>query len=427
MFADRFARPLRPPSARTTSRAAMLTALAGLLVAPSAAAGPLETIASFDGANGASPYAGLAFDAAGNLYGTTSGGGAGGYGTVFEIAAGSGTLTTLASFNSTNGSDPRAGLVLDAAGNLYGTTYYGGAGGYGTVFEIARGSGTLTTLASFNYNNGANPYSGLTFDAAGNLYGTTSNGGAHGEGTVFELARGSGTPTTLVSFNGTNGSSPEAGLTADAAGNLYGTTFGGGAGGYGTVFKVAAGSGTLTTLASFSSYDGAYPQGRLIRDAAGNLYGTTYNGGGPGYYGTVFEIAAGSSTITNLASFDRSNGADPLAGLTADAAGNLYGTTSFAGPGGHGTVFELAAGSGTLTTLASFDGTNGSSPLSDLTFDAAGNLYGTTAFGGAHGEGTVFELAGIARIPEPSSLLLLGIGAAAIAARAIRRRRAPDQ
>ncbi|MBV8235777.1 MAG: hypothetical protein JO075_08755, partial [Acidimicrobiia bacterium] len=167
--------------------------------------------------------------------------------------------SNLASFNGATGSGPRAGLIMDAQGNLYGTTDGGGANGHGTVFELAAGSGTITTLASFNGANGAYPEAGLIMDAQGNLYGTTSNGGATNSGTVFELAAGSGTITTLASFNGANGAYPEAGLTLDAQGNLYGTTYGGGANGHGTVFELAAGSGTIATLASFNGATGAYP------------------------------------------------------------------------------------------------------------------------------------------------------------------------
>ena len=148
---------------------------------------------------------------------------------MFELAQGSGTITTLASFNGTNGANPYAGLIEDSSGNLFGTAYQGGASGYGTVFELAQGSGTITTLASFNGTNGANPYAGLIKDSSGNLYGTANRGGTNGYGTVFELAHGSGTITTLASFNGTNGLNPVAGLIEDSSGNLFGTPPQGGA------------------------------------------------------------------------------------------------------------------------------------------------------------------------------------------------------
>jgi len=208
--------------------------------------------------------------------------------------------------------------------------------------------------------------------------------------------------SNLASFNGATGSGPRAGLIMDAQGNLYGTTDGGGANGHGTVFELAAGSGTITTLASFNGANGAYPEAGLIMDAQGNLYGTTSNGGAFDDNGTVFELAAGSGTITTLASFNGANGHTPRAGLIMDAQGNLYGTTAMApGAPGRGTVFELAAGSGTITTLASFNGANGVNPEAGLILDAQGNLYGTTYFGGAFGQGTVFELSPVPVAPPP--------------------------
>jgi uncharacterized repeat protein (TIGR03803 family) len=356
--------------------------------------GTITALASFSGTDGSTPMAGLLMDGAGNLYGTTEGGGdANGDGTVFEVGKGSGTITTLASFDGTNGSEAYAALVMDAAGNLYGTTYSDDNDGDGTVFEVGKGSGTITTLASFSSTSGSNPYAGLIISAAGNLYGTTYSGGANGGGTVFEVVKGSGTITTLASFNGTNGSNTQAGLIMDAGGNLYGTTFGGGAYGDGTVFEVASGSGTITTLALFNGANGFNPIGNLVMDVGGNLYGTTYSGGAYGD-GTVFEVASGSGTITTLASFNGANGSNPCAGLIMDSHGNLYGTASGASdPSDDGIVFEVAKGSGTITTLASFNGTDGSTPMAELVMDAAGNLYGTTECGGdANGDGTVFEV-----------------------------------
>jgi uncharacterized repeat protein (TIGR03803 family) len=234
-------------------------------------------------------------------------------------------------------------------------------------------------------------------DGSGSLYGTTLQGGASGDGTVFELAKGSGTITTLASFNGTNGAYPHAGLITDGSGNLYGTAFNGGAG-RGTVFELAKGSGTITPLASFKSTDGKNPDGALIMDSRGNLYGTTVAGGASSV-GTVFELAKGSGTITTLASFNGTNGANPYAGLIMDKSGNLYGTSPLGGPAwnghtnfGYGTVFELAKGSGTITTLASFKGPDGEKPFGALIMDSRGNLFSTTSTGGASGVGTVFEL-----------------------------------
>jgi hypothetical protein len=358
----------------------------------------------FDGSH---PQAALIADANGNLFGTTFAGGAGAYGgvyagggTVFEIVKTAGgyasTPTTLVSFcslgmlpNCADGSHPQAGLIADANGNLFGTTFAGGASGGGTVFEIVKtASGyasTPTTLVSFcslpNCADGGGPVAGLIADANGNLFGTTEGGGAYGlngVGTVFEVVKtASGyasTPTILVSFcfGCPDGASPFAGLIADANGNLFGTTQYGGAGAYGgyggrgTVFeivKTASGyASTPTTLVSFCSLpncaDGSFPSAGLIADANGNLFGATYQGGasaggGAAGRGTVFEIvktASGyASTPTTLVSFcslpNCADGANPVAGLIADANGNLFGTTEEGGASGGGTVFEIT-GSG---------------------------------------------------------------------------------
>ena len=254
----------------------------------------LSTLVSFNGTNGANPYASLITDAAGNLYGTTIHGGINNIGTVFKVANDANhTLSTLTSFNGTNLAGPFAGLIADAAGNLYSTTINGGSGLYGTVFEVANDTNhTLSTLASFNLTNGAGPYAGLISDTAGNLYGTTNGGGASKSGTVFKVTNDANhTLSTLATFNGTNGAAPWDSLISDAAGDLYGTTQTGGVSNRGTVFEVANdASHTLTTLVSFNRTNGQYPYGGLIADSAGNLYGTTSSGGANGY-GTVFELS----------------------------------------------------------------------------------------------------------------------------------------
>ena len=213
-------------------------------------------------------------DGSGNIYGTAFGGGnANDDGTVFEIKAGAGTVTTLATFNGSDGSEPYGGLVMDVASNLYGTTLYGGEYGDGVLYEIAKGSGAVTTLASFNGSNGSTPAGELLLQG-GNLYGTTFYGGPFASGTVFEYELGSDTLITLASFDGNNGADPAAGLIMDGSGNLYGTTSEWGVYGVGTVFEVKADSGVITTLASFNGVDGAYPFSTLLMDGSGNLYGT---------------------------------------------------------------------------------------------------------------------------------------------------------
>ena len=371
-------------------------------VLPEEAAPVLTTLATFNVANGANPSGSLIADAAGNLYGTTGSGGVVGAGTVFKIAAGSYALTTLASFEAnTNGGNPSGTLSMDTAGNLYGTTAISGPGNFGTVFKVTAGIHTLTNLATFNDINGSFPESGVIADAAGNLYGTTKDGGANGlgDGTVFKVAAGTHALTTLATFSRTtNGKYPN-GLTADRAGNLYGTTMQGGANGFGTVFQVAASTHALTTLASFNGTNGSSPLAGVLSDANGNLYGTTVSGGIMNS-GTVFQVAAGTHTLTTLASFsDGANGRFSQSSLIADAVGNLYGTTVLGGAGNGGTVFKVAAGTHAITTLATFDNVNGVGPQGGLLADAAGNLYGSTGNGGSNNNGTVFKLTGTGFVP----------------------------
>ncbi|HEY2586373.1 MAG TPA: choice-of-anchor tandem repeat GloVer-containing protein, partial [Tepidisphaeraceae bacterium] len=251
----------------------------------------LNQLGSFGiNATGVDPASTLVADSAGNLYGTASAGGPYGQGTIFEIAHGSNAITTLASFNGTNGSTPWGTLAIDPSGNLYGATTVGGPypNSNGTVFELAQGSNVVTTLAAFNGAYKLAPFGGVTLDSSGNLF-WTAQGGNNGDGAVFELAKGSPFPT-MVDFIGANGAYPYAGITCDASGNVYGTTTGGGAYGYGTVFEIASGSNTITTIASFNSW--SQPEAALTLDPSGDLLGTTHNGGTFGL-GTVFEIAKG--------------------------------------------------------------------------------------------------------------------------------------
>jgi uncharacterized repeat protein (TIGR03803 family) len=303
-------------------------------------------------------------------------------------------------------------LIRDAAGNLYGTTYAGGAGGWGTVFKLDV-RGTETVLYGFTGNaDGGDPSPGLVPDNAGNFYGTTRVGGAYGYGTVFRVSE-NGKETVLHSFGkGTDGYLPLAGLVMDSAGNLYGTTVSGGFGeqnGYGTVFKLSK-SGKETVLHRFTGNgDGGNPwTATLILDDEGNLYGTTSVGGtGPclGGCGTVFKMSKqGHETVLHSFAGNFTDGIAPLAGVVRDAKGNLYGTTSGNGPNGNGIVFKVTKG-GMETVLYSFtgafNGDDGASPYSGLVRDKAGNLYGATYYGGLNqcddgngvaGCGTIFRL-----------------------------------
>jgi uncharacterized repeat protein (TIGR03803 family) len=284
----------------------------------------------------------VTLDAQGNLFGTATDIGAHNVGTVWELAQGSGTITALASFDTINGGGPQAGVTLDANGNLFGTTIGGGTNGTGTVWELAKGSNTIMALASFNLPS-QSVSGGVTFDANGNLFGTTGSGGANNQGTVWELANGSHSITTLASFNGTNGNLPRAGVTFDANGNLFGTAYNGGANGFGTVWELARGSSTITALDSFNNTNGQHPLGSVTFDAKGNLFGTAFLGGANSL-GTVWELAKGSGAITALGSFDLTTGSDPKAGVTFDSNGNLFGTASGGPSGGYGTVWEFQTG-----------------------------------------------------------------------------------
>jgi len=364
----------------------------------------------------------LTEDAAGNLYGTTEGGGTYGHGTVFELSK-TGKETVLHSFagDPTDGANPGGTLIWDSAGNLYGTTSGGGtAGGFGTVFKMDK-TGKETLLYSFTGgSDGAAPAAGLVMDRKGNLYGTTVGGGDltcdnfgyYGCGTVFRLDT-TGKETVLHGFTGpsADGVYPEGGLVRDSAGNLYGTTSVGGASNFGIVFKVTA-TGKETVLHSFAGYptDGANPYAGLVRDSAGNLYGTTNQGGTSGV-GTVFKLtAAGKETVLHSFVGYPTDGLYPDAGLVRDSGGNLYGTTDEGGSPGAtcsaaapcGTVFKLgrhSSGQWEVALLHSFKaGTDGAWPLNgNLILSADGNMYGVTFYGGGtgcsgFGCGTVFGL-----------------------------------
>jgi uncharacterized repeat protein (TIGR03803 family) len=375
-----------------------------LLCLATAIASPAQTftsLVSFDGTNGVKPlYTPLVQGTDGNLYGTTADGGANNGGTVFKITP-TGTLTTVYSFCAqtacTDGALPYAGLVLGTDGSFYGTTGYGGANNCGTVFSITPG-GTLTTLHSFDGTDGANPYAGLVLATNGNFYGTTSEGGAStacsfGCGTVFRITSG-GRLTTLHSFDGADGAVPSGALVQATNGDFYGTTFYGGAGCNGTAFSITPG-GTLTTLHSFEGTDGANPAAALVQATNGDFYGTT-NFGGFDENGTVFSITTGG-TFTTLHRFDYTDGAYPVDALVQATNGTFYGTTSEGGAStacsfGCGTVFSITYG-GRLTTLHSFDGTDGGGPTGALVQATSGTFYGTTAYDGADSDGTVFSLA----------------------------------
>jgi uncharacterized repeat protein (TIGR03803 family) len=364
----------------------------------------LTTVASFSSSQQAD-VGGLTMDSHGNLYGTTSAGGDGtglGDSTVFEIANGSKKVTTLASFNNFLGYGIN-NVVVDGQGNVFGSiTQEGVQNSDGRVFEIARGSKEVTTVAQFNGTNGEFP-SALTIDNQGNLYGTTNVGYADSGNTVngataFEIAKGSNAVTTLTTFNNTgsarNGMMVTApnGVVVDGQGDLFGTNANGAPQAASTVYEIAKGSNTVNTLAAFGPDSAGVSNVTL--DSQGNLFGTTEYGG-PLNDGTVFEIPKGSNTVNLFARFNKNNGANPNpnVGLVMDSQGNLYGTTLNGGTNNDGTIFEITPGSNLITTLASFSGTGiNASTVSDLMLDGKGDLYGTTNRGGKNGGGTVFKL-----------------------------------
>jgi uncharacterized repeat protein (TIGR03803 family) len=362
-------------------------------------AGQETVLFAFNGANGSHPGAGVIRDSEGNLYGTAQGGGAGGGGVVYKLD--NAGQTVLYSFPQVS-ARPSYGVIGDSDGNLYGTAEYGGTGGQGVVYKVDA-TGQYTVLYSFTGEaDGGTPSSGVIRDSGGDLYGTTSLGGQANAGVVYKLDP-AGQETVLYSFTGgTDGANPQAGVILDPAGNLYGTTFAGGAAGKGVVFKVNA-AGDDTVLYSFTGgTDGASPVAGVIRDSAGNLYGTTVSGGlsGACVYGcgVVYKLdAAGNQIVLHTFGETDTDGIEPYAGVVRDSAGNLYGTTYYGGPAYPypGVVYKLNA-AGEETILYTFTGgADGGNPFAGVTLDSAGNLYGTTTAGGiatVGGLGVVYEL-----------------------------------
>jgi uncharacterized repeat protein (TIGR03803 family) len=397
-------------------------ALASLLAGTGAHAQTLTTLYSFGLGDGIGPQAGLVADGSGNLFGTGTFGGSFGLGTIFRIGADGSGFSVLRSFDGFDGWFPFAGLIADGSGNLFGTTAFGG--GNGNIFRIGADGSGFITLHSFSGTDGALPWASLLADGSGNLFGTTGFGGASNAGTIFRIgADGSGF-VTLHSFSGTDGADPYAGLVADGSGNLFGTTRVGGAGNAGTVFRIGADGSGFTTLHSFSGTDGAELYAGLIADGSGNLFGTTRFGGASDA-GSIFRIGTDGFGFTTLYSFSGPDGAQPYAGLIADARGNLFGTTASGGASGVGTVFRIGADGSGFTLLHSFSGPDGRNPRGGLIADAEGNLFGTTETGGFLSSGTVFRLSGAGFVvPEPGTwaMMIAGFGLVGAGLRVRRRR-----
>jgi uncharacterized repeat protein (TIGR03803 family) len=387
-----------------------------------------KTLYTFPGgSHGYDPQGGIVSDSDGNLYGTTYYGGTYGWGTVFELKHSNKGWPQEVIYNFTGSSDgfyPTGNLLIDKAGNLYGTTSYGGSGtgcqrgAYecgGTVFELARSGGIWKHSVLYNFcstsgcGDGGGP-SGLVFDKAGNLYGTTGGGGTgcspDGCGTVYKLSPSNGggwAETVLYAFDQNNGGgfSPGSGVALDDAGNIYGTTFSGGTSNYfGVVYELkhAKYRWNESILYSFTGNGDGDPNGGLVRDNSGNIYGTTIWGTGcQNGCGTVFELTRSHGHwVEKVFFFDGTNGEYPIAGLIRDSKGSLYGATLFGGTNNAGVVFKLHHDKAwKVTVLHSFSGKrDGANPEAGLLFGPEGTLYGTTSslYDSQYG-GTVFQIA----------------------------------
>lgn len=383
-----------------------------------AAVGPpanYQTIVDFEGEfeSAGGPFAGVTFGPDGNLYGSLT------RGPIFEVTLGTNDIVPIVQ------QPTLAKVTFDSSGNLYGTSGNSfipvgmGEYGLGQIFRVDAGSTTLATFASFDGNNGASPFlGGVIFDTAGNLYGATSSGGVNNLGAVYEVAAGSNTITLLASFDGSNGAGPSA-LVMDSAGNLFGTTVTGGPNDSATLFEIVAGTHDIVTLQTFGGANGTQPGTTLTLDDQGNLYGTTLTGGVSGG-GTIFKFAT-DHTFTTLFSFSGTDGNQPFGGVLVDKAGNIFGTTNQGGLYHNGTLFRLSTDN-TLTTLVNFNREFGASPLGDLIADKSGNIFGTTYEGGANDNGTVFKLSDTGFvIPETSSFVLVTFGLTALAIPCVKR------
>jgi len=365
-----------------------------------------QVLYNFSGGDGSHSHTALTYHA-GALYGATASGGRFNAGEIFKLQQTTSGLVETVLYSFTGGADgdgPFCDLIFDSAGNIYGDTSFGGTNGGGVVYRLTPSGTGYTQSVLYSFSGGSD--GGLPFqngkllrDATGNLYGTASTGGVNNAGLVFKLTPSPNQWTETVLYNftgGVDGGSPNAALVAQGT-SLYGVTFAGGASGNGTVFQLTPSKGvwTETVLYNFAGgSDGANPEGGVIFDQAGDIYGTTYAGGSPGY-GTVYKLTHSVSGWTENVIYafgSGSDGANPVAFLIIDKTGNLYGTTSgsFSGlPAGYGTVFRLsAAKSGWReTVLHSFTGgVDGGNPFDSLLL-LGGNLYGTARDGGSSGFG----------------------------------------
>jgi uncharacterized repeat protein (TIGR03803 family) len=367
----------------------------------------LNTLAHFDGTNGAAPNSELVLANDGKFYGTTTLGGQYDSGVLFQMSS-TGTVSAMVVFDSTNGANPNAALAVGQDGLLYGSTFNGGTNiNGGTLFQFNT-NGTLTTLANFNgvsSTDGKRPRAALTADADGAFYGSTYQGGS-GYGVLFRFYT-NGDVVTLTNFSNTNGAFPRVALTWGNDGQLYGVTSLGGTYNLGTAFCLAT-NGALQTLVMFNGTNGAVPNAALTLGNDGLLYGLTSQGGAYNL-GTVFSLAT-NGALTTLVNFRGPNGAAPNSALALGNDGYFYGMTTQGGNTnlngglGLGTVFRFST-NGSLATLIKFDSTNGALPYGKLIEGPDGDYYGTTSQGGTFDLGTVFKLTALPFPPLNISLI----------------------
>jgi uncharacterized repeat protein (TIGR03803 family) len=368
----------------------------------------LSVLCSFNGTNGANPAASLVQLPNGLLYGTTQNGGTYGHGTMFQLTS-TGGLTSRGAFNVDGASpaSPVASLLPIDSATFYTTSSSGGPTnstyptGPGLLFKITT-NGTMTILATFGTQS-SHPHSAPVRGPDNNFYGTTRSGNANSDGVVYQFTT-NGILNILYAFGANGYSGYNDGLVTPLVvgtdGKLYGTASGSGTNNLGWVFSITT-DGQFTKLASFNNTNGANPMAPLIQAGDGNFYGTTANGGASNL-GTVFKMTAGGQ-ITTLASFAGTNGANPQAALLLANDGYFYGTTYSGGPSNLGTIFQITP-NGIITSLVSFAGTNGANPSASLIQAQDGRLYGTTYFGGDSSNGVAFSI----RLPPPLRITLSG-------------------
>ena len=362
-----------------------------------AADGAFSTLHVFTGADGGHPRARLLQGSDGRLYGTTWGGGSGGGGTIFHISPDGTGFAVVHAFAPIlgEGSAPYAEVFEASDGDLYGTTNQGGANGVGTIFRLDLESGELTTLHSFDTEDGGfYPDAGVIQASDGNLYGATTNGGDHMKGTLFRIETDGDLFTTVHHFDIADGYGVGASLLQGSDGALYGNAEGGGAGDHGAVFRFDPSSLVLSTVHDFGFGEGELPRGNLCQGVDGSLYGTTFLGP-PTYSGSVFRVDTNGANFETLKALTGASGAKPYGGVIQGADGALYGTTEDTGnlPSQNGTVFRVATDGSTFDTVHSFRPfVEGESPQAEVILASDGALYGTTSEGGLHGFGTIFRM-----------------------------------